>query len=101
MATFLCRHPGLACPVIGGHPGSQKLISRNSMLIEDIRMMLLQRRGRDLNPRIEGFADLAIRPLWYRAICQHTHNFTVIADLPSPKQARIRNLTHSFFITNN
>lgn len=27
----------------------------------------MMRHGRDLNPRIEGFADLAIRPLWYRA----------------------------------
>ena len=26
-----------------------------------------ERRERDLNPRIRGFADLAIRPLWYRA----------------------------------
>ena len=30
-------------------------------------MTIILRRERDLNPRIRGFADLAIRPLWYRA----------------------------------
>lgn len=34
------------------------------------------RRGWDLNPRIEGFADLAIRPLWYRAIVDDEEDYT-------------------------
>lgn len=50
--------------------------------------IVLLRRGRDLNPRIEGFADLAIGPLWYRAIFQHSSYVVVIPDL-------IRNLKHS------
>ncbi len=32
------------------------------------------RRGRDLNPRIEGFAVLAIGPLWYRATNELYYN---------------------------